>query len=362
MINVISMTKNQRQELLAYGQELFLESSAEIESEFYHIVEWEEEAFKDELSLKLMKEIDHAERTGDYEVVTPFGKSCITCLSTGGKLGLIFLYYRGIDRKIITDFSRAGTNVWEFLSKNTDITFYMLRKANTYWPDDGENLELVIDGRRYSGKNFLDLLHLDKEWFDELCKMTKEKEEKAYENYISQKSGRNKKLYRKLREEVAFSDFIDEVDCDFFNCYEKEGEDYALVCEYRVVNYMAYLPDDLFYRKLPLYCIGKCGEKREFTKSLTGKYPSFLEALVYGAFLGETWIERGEKQESICFQSRYDEYFVLVLRCDENCDIFEYPQLAAFGVLVSKKDKTVTIYDGRQGVEEFHRRYQSLEN
>lgn len=83
---------------------------------------------------------------------------------------------------------------------------------------------------------------------------------------------------------------------------------------------------------------------------------------MYDAFLGETWIERGEKQESICFQSRYDEYFVLVLRCDENCDIFEYPQLAAFGVLVSKKDKTVTIYDGRQGVEEFHRRYQSLEN
>lgn len=354
MINIISIDENQRSEMV--NHEIFLDCSEAIERTFYRIVEWEEEAFRDELSLKLMRAIDGAERTGEYGVVTPIGKSCITCLSTGGKLGLILLHYLGTDVKIITDFSRAGDNVWEFLSMNTEITFYMVKQALPYWPWEAENLELTVDGRRYTKDSHMAAMSLMGEWYDELREMTKEKENAAYESYM-ERSFWTEKIYRGLKEEMAFSEFIEAVDSRFFSPYEKEEEDYALVCEYRVMNYLAYLPEDLFYRKLPLYCIGNIGENREFTKSLTCKNPTFLEALVYDIFFGELWLEGATR---VRFQSRYDEYFVLVVSCNESCDISEYPKLAAFGVVVNKKDKTVVICDGRQGVEEFHRRYQNV--
>lgn len=357
MINVISIDDKQKIEMMDHA--LLLDCSDEIERRFYHIVEWEEEAFWDELSLKLMREIDGAERTGEYGVVTPIGKSCVTCLSTGGKLGLIFLHYRGTDVKIITDFSRAGYNVWEFLSENAEITFYMLRQSRIYWPGNVENIELTVDGRRYTKEDCLDAMSLNAKWYYELREMTKEKEAAAYERYASHVF--YPEIYRGLKEEMAFSDFILAVDSRFRPPYEIiEEEEYALICEYRVINYLAYLPVDLIYRKLPLYCVGEHGENREFTKNLTCKYPSFLEALVYGIFLGEVWLEGEQMQKRVRYQALYDEYFILVESCDESCDISEYPKLALFGVLVRKEDKTVTIYDGRQGVEEFHKRYQGI--
>ena len=76
-----------------YGKEtVFLTKTMEVEREFLRIFSRDRNAFRDADCLALMQDIDSAKRQGDYGVVTPFGESSISCLSTGCKFGLIVLY------------------------------------------------------------------------------------------------------------------------------------------------------------------------------------------------------------------------------------------------------------------------------
>lgn len=63
------------------------------------------------------------------------------------------------------------------------------------------------------------------------------------------------------------------------------------------------------------------------------------------------------KGEKIYFSEEYDEFFALVLDCEERCRIREYPEQTAFGVLCKPAEKNVEIYDKRKAVHRFHERY-----
>ena len=93
-----------------YGKEtVFLTKTMEVEREFLRIFSRDRNAFRDADCLALMQDIDSAKRQGDYGVVTPFGESSISCLSTGCKFGLIVLYYeKKGPAKLITEFGAAG--------------------------------------------------------------------------------------------------------------------------------------------------------------------------------------------------------------------------------------------------------------
>ena len=76
--------------ILSYGSDydweymvdlISLRDAGEIERQFVRRLSdmSRDDAFADDASAALMKDIDRAERTGEYAVITPKGKGCITC-------------------------------------------------------------------------------------------------------------------------------------------------------------------------------------------------------------------------------------------------------------------------------------------
>lgn len=61
----------------------FLCDTVTVERRFIEILNTDSEAFRDEMSVRILKELDNSYRENDYGVVTPMGKSCITCLLRG---------------------------------------------------------------------------------------------------------------------------------------------------------------------------------------------------------------------------------------------------------------------------------------
>ena len=123
MINIITVESN-IEFIKKFDRWIFFNSTEVVEATFRRIIERYSNAFKDEMSIKMMKEIDNAVRVGAYGVRTPIGKSCITCLSSGCKLGLLLWYYKDNDIAILTHLSRAGNNVWRFIAENFDVSLY----------------------------------------------------------------------------------------------------------------------------------------------------------------------------------------------------------------------------------------------
>ena len=70
---------------------IYLTNTEEVERQFVQILNDYRDAFWEEEALQFMKDVDTAKRQGDYGVVTDFGESCITCLSTGCKFGLCMM-------------------------------------------------------------------------------------------------------------------------------------------------------------------------------------------------------------------------------------------------------------------------------
>ena len=136
-----------------YRRNLILTNCQCVEKEYRRIIEWHQEAFWDDMSLKIIETIDRAERVGIYGVKTPIGESCITCLSSGCKLALVLWYYReNKELAIVTEFPRAGENVWRFIVESFDINLVMLRdRFKILYPLKDK---LTIDGRLYDEKSY----------------------------------------------------------------------------------------------------------------------------------------------------------------------------------------------------------------
>lgn len=83
------------------------------------------EPFTDELSAKLLKEIDSSRRVGEYTVETPLGRGCVTCLATGVKFGLMVIEMAKQGSPVIAKVGTVGWNIIEWLSRNGDFTLVL---------------------------------------------------------------------------------------------------------------------------------------------------------------------------------------------------------------------------------------------
>ena len=73
--------------------------------------------FRDEESLRVITELDKATLVDGewYAMVTPFGKTCLSALSSGAKYALTVI--ENSKHGIYTEFSVVGDNVWKLLSE-----------------------------------------------------------------------------------------------------------------------------------------------------------------------------------------------------------------------------------------------------
>ena len=115
--------------ILSYGSDcdweimvdlISLRDAGEIEKQFIRrLNDYElDDPFNDELSARLLEELDGSRRVGEYAVLTPKGKGCITCLSTAVKFGLMVIETAKQGRPVITKPYASGIPVLEWLSRN----------------------------------------------------------------------------------------------------------------------------------------------------------------------------------------------------------------------------------------------------
>lgn len=341
------------------GSEVYLVDTHSVETTFQRTLNWNKDAFWDETSLALMAEIDHAKREGDYGVVTHIGESCITCLSTGCKFGLLVLYYSINEPhlRIIVKSGAAGINVWNWLFEHTDVTIYA-------FPDNlgmgwayCDKLIIEHEGITYNNDDKGNLFHVLSDCENLPYKMTKEAEANAYENHVRY---RRKAHFCDVARTEQLEDFIRRIP-DAEDFFGRNTELEQMLAEYRVTNYLNYIPLELPCRRHPLYI---CGEKKgqiECSKVNSVKYPSFLELFFYDILEGDYFTIEGIKQELHKFRDEYESWFALVLDGNEICKIEDYPKETLFGVEVDVSNASITIYDPVTAVEHFHELYQKSE-
>lgn len=184
---------------------VFLRDTEAVEREFLSILNFRREAFRDEDSLALMEAIDSAKRQGDYGVVTPFGESCITCLSTGCKFGLLMLYYRKYKQvKPIVQLDEIGSNVWKWLSEHADCKVYTYDKEELWQVELLKHAELLYEDHTYQSRSN-ELSDMVNKLMDDPYTMTRESEEKAYERA---KKMRDEEVFIPLKETIGIEEFI----------------------------------------------------------------------------------------------------------------------------------------------------------
>ena len=122
--------------ILSYGSDydweymvglISLRDRSEIEKQFVRRLSdmSSEEPFFDDVSAALMKEVDQAERTGEYAVNTPEGKGCITCLSDGVRFGLMVIDTAKHGEAVITNPDAVDYAVLEWLARAGDYTLVL---------------------------------------------------------------------------------------------------------------------------------------------------------------------------------------------------------------------------------------------
>ena len=171
-----------------------------------------------------------------------------------------------------------------------------------------------------------------------------------------------KKILCSPKEEISFYDFIKRFpDGDRFSEYfETDAEHFEKkIClrDYMVINHCNMLPAELSFRRHPLYFCGQTsGEIKNF-KSISVKYPTFLEALIYNVIDGFYFTYEQNEQLRCELQETFDTWFALVLDCNEQCLTKEYPEKTLLGIEVDKNKKTVTLFDPATAIERFHELY-----
>lgn len=344
-----------------YQRTIFLNSTEYIENEFVFVLDWHKDAFWDKKSQKLMKEIDAAERKGDYGVVTEIGESCITFLSTDCKFGLLALYYMSNPHvKLLIDFYAVDKRVWQWLASNVDLQVHIFKENMSYHMVGIENLEVLDDGKRYTGNDSREFFEMVDRCEDSPYIVTKELENEAYRWH---KRKMENIVHCPLKEEMEITEFIKRFsDLDYFlrgrEGIDERDEFYVdLFDGYRVINYCNYLLDDFPCRRHPIYICGNRGGNIEFKKMNSVKYPNFIELFFYDVLNGEYDTIESQCQIFHPYRKEYDSWFALILEGDELCKVEEYPQNTIFGIEVEPDKKCISILDKEQAIERFHTLY-----
>ena len=318
-----------------YKRNLVLTNCQCVENEYRRIIEWHQDAFRDDMSLKIIETIDRAERIGIYGVRTPIGESCITCLSSGCKLALVLWYYReDKELALVTEFARAGENVWRFIVESFDVNIVMLRERfKILFPLKDK---MTIDGRLYDEKLEKELYLKEREVKEEPYRITKQKEQEAYDKFI--KDDENY-CHRAFREELSLKNFI--------RLFDESLLDYEEVypfLDYMVVNHLPTIKIGLGWRRVPIWLLLKKDTGYKLTSKCSCKHPVFLDPILFDTLACDTY-----KDSDPCF--------ALVLSDEEFCRIDEYPQRAMFGAFIEREKKLITIYEASEAVKKFHELY-----
>lgn len=350
MLKIVTVDKN----AFHYQPAIFLTDTIEVEREFINIVNWHKKAFWDKNSLDFMETIDTAKRKGDYGVITDMGTSCISCLSTGCKFGLLVLYFqkRFPSTKVFVKMGVAGRNVWEWLADNVDLRLYIFKENMHYGFALLNNIMVFHEGKIYGESNREEFWHMAHACEYAPYTMTKEAEKRAYKYYEKHRFA----IACNLKEELMLMDFIKRFP-NYKHVMYNENEETHDFKDFRVINYCNYIPEELPFRRHPLYVCGKrvCG--LECRKINSVKYPKFLELLFYDVLNGGYPSTEGMEQEYCYFHSEYEMWFVLVLNGDELCLIKDYPKETIMGIEVDMEGKSITIHEKEKAVERFHALY-----
>ena len=259
-------------------QILYLQETYDVERKFMSILEWEKDAFWDEDSLQLMKEIDGAVRCESYGVVTPIGASCISCLSTGCKFGLIVLHHikKKYSTKIVVNYWVAGENVWEWLMAHTDATLYILEEDfDIYFiKTKYDNLKIRYRKKWYNSSDSK-VWEIASKCQDKPYILTKETENQAYERHCRLA---DKEIFCDIKEEIYLDKFLERFGKNEYFPWDEQWDE---VKDYKVINYCNYIPIKFLHKKHPLYVCGTKSGEMEIFHELTVKYPEFWEVLLY---------------------------------------------------------------------------------
>jgi len=320
-----------------------LSRTRDIENTFKTLIKTGEELFLNKEDRRLMMAIDHAYRIDDYTVRTPYGQSCITCLCTGGKLGLLLLHYsrKGIIPEVSYD--AAGENVWKWLADKTAMNISVIpdKESRVYFRmlllDKTEKLDMW--------KCYIEKEH-------ELYDMTKEKETAAYERY--REKGPNPICG--IGEILTGGEFRQRFEEGFW-----DDEDDADFDAYMVINHCPVLWEDLNYRRHPFHIVGYrlSDQKYEWQTDLACKYSTFLEVLRNHMMDGYFDYE---EQLGHQFIDLYSSWFCLLLNCDERWPARKYTDVVLCGVEINPKNKTIEIFANEEAIEIFHEVYQQCQN
>ena len=130
------------------------------------------EPYADELSEKLLADVDGSKRVGEYAVITPKGKGCITCLGSEIKFALNLIEQAKEGLAVIASPDTAGDEVLEWLSSHGDFTIVLVDKETDKRLKHTLSLvnrgiaDLTIKGRPYSAYEMRECMAAAAEYID----------------------------------------------------------------------------------------------------------------------------------------------------------------------------------------------------
>jgi hypothetical protein len=321
-----------------------------IESEFLKILQSHKNAFWDELSIKILKEVDESERVGDYGVKTWLGNSCITCLATGIKLALIIFFYKENfpNVRVITRTYCAGENIWKFMSDNSDVELYLNEK-------NIENL-IMMNQRDFKYKlndeeiSYSKLLRKIENIESEKLLFTKEREAVAYKNYPN-KTEHTNSFDRILCEKMSLFDFAmslnsEKMEDDLEDCkeyayqYPYTMEEIERWKQYTLVNYCSKL-SEWYDEYHDVYMVEESADKNTFKK----RDRCFFTLL---DFLLKDIFETGGK--NCCY---------IVIYTDKFKSADKYTDAVVIGIYIDNEKREVDILDKPRAIKRLHELIQS---
>lgn len=328
----------------------FLCDTHTVERRFIEILNTDFDAFRDEISCRLLKELDNSYRDNDYGIVTPMGKSCITCLSSEIKLALLIQYFSNRGTDIFVRFKIACKNIWIWLAKNADMTLYMREKDYRDVDDirlfcyflignnETEKTDELIDVE-YHG-NIIDV-HFSAE-AKKLRSFTKSFE---YDIFTDMFGGKKLLFFRKT-EKLTLGEFINSFDL------EKEDIDELRYCKdvhyMDIYDYTVTVPGNYIY----------IDENTSLNNYMVIHYEEsnlYEECTVFRCSEGKKSLFEVILWSALTFD--YCQYHEITgLITDERMQNIseDYLACARWGYYINTENKEIVIYEAEQGVIRFH--------
>ncbi len=325
-----------------FEQAKYLIDSDSVEREFISIVNSDREAFRDEISCRILKELDSSYRENDYGVVTPKGKSCITCLSTKIKTTLLICYFNSHDIDVFAPTFTLKYDVWKWLGDNVELLIYM------------RELDLcsfsVFYFRSYREINS------DFEYKGEMIEENDISFSKEIEKIMFNEKFKDKTKFKFHRtENITMGDFV----LHFQNSTEANKElCYCRDVHYiEVYDYTVTIPNRFFYVNM-YYSYPKTysvvtykseefykDDECFFNKSSLLIHKTFLDVLI-GIFTLD--------------YCNFHEMTGVVMDGNDDDINKNYIEHVKWGYYVNTEEKKIIIYDAQQAVINFHEAFQKM--